>query len=295
MRSALLATADAIESFGTKLKRRSDRRRVVDRSTLADLEARHWSGVEATFVLSTGRCGTKLLSELLDAAGGAAVHHAPRPELVRVSRLAFENVADNPALYEEVFRTAREELLHQAVRYGKAYVEPNNRVTFFAPVIAAALPDSKFVHLIRHPADIVRSGIRRNWYLGSHAHDLGRIVPPPGSDAAQGWDAKDQIWKIGWMWQATNAFIDDFARSVDDHRVLRVRAEDLFSDEKTAAELLTFCGVEPPPPSTLRAILQRPVNAQTSGEFPTLENWTDEQRATLRDAAPLAAEYGYAI
>jgi hypothetical protein len=295
MRTALIATADAFESFGSRLKKRADRRRVVNTATLSDLESRGWTDVPATFVLSTGRCGTKLLSELLEVAGGAAVHHASRPELVRVSKLAFERIDDEPELFAEVFKTAREELLHESVRYGKAYVEPNNRVTFFAPAISKLLPDSRFVHLVRHPADIVRSGIRRNWYLGSHAHDFGRIVPRAGTPAADRWDERSQLWKIAWMWQATNEFIERFKEDVGPERVLFVRAEDLFDSADAAAETLRFCGVEPPPSSNIEVIIGRPVNAQKTGDFPRFDQWSDEQRAELRDAAPLALQYGYDV
>jgi hypothetical protein len=295
MRGMLIATADRLEAVGTKIKRRADRRRVADRVTLGELEARGWTGVAPTFVLSTGRCGTRLLTELLEAGDGAAVHHSPRPELVRVSRRAYEQIDGNRDLFVEVLKSAREELLHEAVRYGQAFVETNNRITFLAPAAATAFPEARFIHLIRHPADIVRSGIRRGWYSGQHAHDLGRIEPVPGTPAAEGWRERDPIWKIGWMWNETNAFIDRFLATLPEERYIRSRAEVLFNDVDEAERLVRFCGIAPADAAHVRALLSRPVNAQRTGDFPKVDQWTDAQRELLRDAAPLATAYGYDI
>ncbi len=296
MQGLLIAAADRLESVGTRIKRRADRRRVVNRVSLAELEQRGWSGVTPTFVLSTGRCGTRLLTELLEASGDVAVHHSPRPELVRVSRRAWEAFDEHPEMFVEVVKTAREEMIHEAVRYGQSYVETNNRVTFLAPAIARAFPESRFIHLIRHPADIVRSGIRRGWYSGQHAHDLGRIVPRPESHESDGWDARDPIEKIGWMWQETNRFIADFFASLgDDNRHITSRAEDLFASADECSRLVRFCDVEPPSTSRLATLISRPVNAQKTGDFPTFDAWSDEQRSMLRLVAPDAARWGYEL
>jgi hypothetical protein len=38
------------------------------------------------------------------------------------------------------------------------------------------MPNVKFVHLFRHPGEVVRSGMRRGWYNG-HPSDRYRIEP----------------------------------------------------------------------------------------------------------------------
>jgi hypothetical protein len=283
---------DALERF----RRRAERRRIVRNVTLGDMEAEQWVSAEPTFVLSTGRCGTKLLTLLLETSDHAAVHHAPRPELVRQSRLAFEQGDTNPALFDEVVRTAREELVLDAIRHGKAYVETNNRITFLAPAIERVFPSARYIHLVRHPADIVRSGIRRGWYSGAHAHDLGRIHPLPG-DPLHGdvWDGLDPIARIAWMWQQTNAFIERFLAQVPAARKAFATAEQLFGDVATAASLVEFCNVDAPANTAIATQLKRPVNAQRAGDFPTYDAWTDGQRDVLRDHAPLAATYGYEL
>jgi hypothetical protein len=169
----MISAADALESFASAPGRAGRPRSWRRYRRLGQQAGR----VEPVFVLSTGRTGAALLTELLLLADGVDVHHTPRPELVRVSRRAYEEIGGNLDLFVEVFKTAREELLLQSVRRGRRYVETNNRVTFFAPAAAVEFPDAKFIHLTRDPATFVRSGLRRNWYSGTHHHDIGRIVP----------------------------------------------------------------------------------------------------------------------
>lgn len=291
-----MSPIEALERLNERRRRRAERRRVVRNVTLGDMEAERWVSAEPTFVLSTGRCGTKLLTQLLETCEHVAVHHAPRPELVRQSRRAFEEGDESPELFDEVIKTAREELVLDAIRYGNAYVETNNRVTFFAPAIERVFPSARYIHLVRHPADIVRSGIRRGWYGGQHAHDLGRIHPLAGDPlTGDAWDSLDPIARIGWMWQQTNAFVERFLADVPASRKLFATAEQLFGDVAIAATMLEFCHVDPPANSAIAAQLKRPVNAQRGGDFPLLADWTDIQRELLRDQVPLAANYGYEL
>lgn len=292
MNKLLLRLAGALEYAARRIRSSRAGGRVVNPVSLADLEERGWDGVEPVFVLSTGRCGSMLLTHILEAAGGVRVAHTPRPELVRASRRAFEEIAEKPDFFVEVIKTVREEDIAEAHRFGDVYVETNNRITFFAPALARAFPSAKFVHLVRHPAAFVRSGIRRRWYQG-HPYDLGRIEPPDAE--ASGWRDRDPIEKIGWLWQATNDFVERFRPDVAEERFLFVRAEDLFADPATAAEILRFSGLSVLPEERLASFLQVPVNAQDRRDFPVYEEWAPEQRELLRRTAPLAERYGYSL
>jgi hypothetical protein len=291
----MISTADMLESFAKRLKRRAERPSIVRRTTLAELEATGWRGVEPVFVLSTGRTGTALLSELLQLAGGVDVYHAPRPELVRVSRRAYEQIGSDLDLFVEVLKTSREELVLQSVRHGRVYVETNNRVTFLAPAAAVAFPEARFIHLTRDPTSFVRSGMRRNWYSGTHHHDVGRIVPVGADPAAAAWEGWSRPAKIAWLWNETNRFIVDFFATIPAERHLFARAEDLFTDVDTARSLVEFCGARPPDDAVIAARIQAPVNVQRTGEFPSSDAWTDSERATIREITTLAGRFGYTI
>src|SRR5690625_7198839 len=65
---------------------------------------------------------------------------------------------------ENIFTAGREQHLRYAYKSEKRYIETNNQLTFFAPGLARMFPDAQFVHLYRHPGEVVRSGMRRGWF-----------------------------------------------------------------------------------------------------------------------------------
>ena len=244
--------------------------------------------VQPVFVLSTGRCGTKWLTELLAEQTGVLVNHALQPELVRQSKLAYENWQTHPQQQLEIVRAARDDLISAANSAHRTYIETNNRITFFAWQLIQAYPNSKFIHLYRHPADFVRSGMRRNWYNGSSA-DLGRITM---SDL-QKWKTLSQFEKIAWLWNETNAFISRFLKELSPSHYFIISSEVLFSDPERVKALCDFMQVKTISLDTIVKKQTKPVNVQKQGDFPRYEDWSLEQQEQLRAWCPLAEMYGY--
>ncbi|MBN1464396.1 sulfotransferase [candidate division KSB1 bacterium] len=283
-----------IADFFNRLTRTADgaaqRLLPLKRISLAACEGEKWQNVRPCFVLSTGRSGTLLLTKLLSLSPHLAVAHQPRPELIRASKLAFERVQDSPEVFRETLKSAREELLLEALRHDQIFVETNNRITFFAPVIRDVFPHARFIHLVRHPGDFVRSGIRRGWYSDKHEHDIGRIVPT--GQAQKLWDAWTPIEKIGWLWNETNQFIEEVKSALPADAFLFVKAEDLFADAEVTRNIFSFLGAPAPSLNTIRKNL-RPENVQKKGDYPRYRDWPDEDKRLLFQIAPLMEKYGY--
>lgn len=250
---------------------------------------------EPVFVLSTGRCGTELLTRLFDSTPGVACNHNENPELIHSSVLAWREGQEHFDAYVEAVRAGRFELMAEAKLRGRRYIETNCRITFFAPHLLALFPKARFIHLVRHPAAFVRSTVRRGAYEGTYA-DLGRISPREGQ-AADAWSNWDSIKRCSWLWAETNAFIEDFRLAVDPERFLRVSAEELFEDPSTFNRVLEHCGLSIQSESKVASRIAKPVNADTTSHgLGRYESWTDEQRASLQGlAASLAEKYGYSL
>jgi hypothetical protein len=245
-------------------------------------------------VLSTGRCGTKLLTHMLRRSSELDVSHRPVPELVYAGRLAYERPDDARDGLSLVAVATRYESVKASYLDGGQYVETNNRITFFARPLATVFESARFIHLMRHPGAFVRSGLRRRYYQGSR-HDEGRITPCPSDPWAERWPTLTALERVGWLWNATNAFVEQFKGGVDAERVLTVRAEDLFHDPAVAVGIFEFLQVEPPPRRVIRRLLARPVNVQRDGDWPSFDRWPEEDRCRLRAVAPLADRYGYEL
>ena len=274
-------------------KRLGHIRHLVSRHTAAAIES-VWRDVSCTFVLSTGRTGTATLTELFDHAQGVTAAHEPWPELLRERTEARYEVADQPGRYWSIFTRARAHRLLQAHRAGHQYVETSARLTFFAPVLHARMPNARFLYVHREPWDVVRSGMRRGWYR-DHPNDPHRIRPVPGEPAYEAWDAMTRFEQICWYWAAYNRFALDFYDAVGGDRVLMIRATDLFSGA-ALPEIFAFMGLNLPAEKVLERELDAQHNAQHAEHFPEAEAWTPEQRAALRTyAGPEMERLGYVL
>ena len=260
----------------------------------ADCEDQNWQNVRPCFVLSTGRNGTLLLNNLLQSAKNVFPIHQPSPELMRPSKLAYENISTHAEIFREIFKSAREEYLLQAARRQKVFIETNNRITFFAPIIRDVFPNSVFIHLVRHPGDFVRSGIRRKWYSGEHDHDIGRIVPTSG-EMKKLWQELSLIEKIGWLWNETNQFIEDFQKKKSPEDFMFVKAEELFSQPQITKNTFSFLKLDGFESKAVTKVLKKPANVQRKGHFPKYENWDNNDKERLRRFVPLAEKYGYQV
>lgn len=260
-------------------------RKVYDYGNLPD---QIFKDSEPVFVLSTGRCGTKLLTKLFETTVDGPVHHEPNPRMIYASRYAYEYKDAGIEMRKSAFLGGRYELLKDAYLKGKRYFETNNQITFFADSILEMIPKVKFIHLIRHPGDFVRSGIRRKYYNG-HDYDDGRIRLKD----KHLWDTYSQIQKIGWLWNETNGIIEDWKKNKIGENVITIQSELLFTDQSIFQSICNFVGITSPSENKIKQVLEKPVNVQTKGRFPTYEKWSVENKNELKKIAPLGYTYGY--
>lgn len=256
-----------------------------------------WEQSSALFMLSTGRSGTDTAHRLYSLSEQILALHEPAPRLAQERKQAFLGVHSDPARFESIFRTNRAGLVSSAMLQSKAYVETSARLTFFAPVIHQVMPNARFLFLHRHPADVVRSGMRRGWYV-DHVDDRDRIVPNPDSVAGQAWSHWTQFEKICWYWNSYNRFALDWIDSLASDqagRVLTLGSTDLFNaDERTSAALFELVGGQPPPAAVIAECLGTKHNAQQGGDFPGIKAWSaDERKILWRAVGETATRLGY--
>ncbi len=239
---------------------------------------RHLSQVQqpCVFVLSTGRTGTQNLAALLSLAKGVRALHEPRPKLFGLSHKAY-HYGNHPAVREtlaEAFIVARQDLILAWAACGAIYVETSPQVTFLAPTIARVCPTAKFIHLVRDPHAVVRSGMRRGWFQGQQA-DPYRITPLPQDPYYARWDTLTPFEKNAWLWAETNRWIHAFLTSLPPEHGLLVRAEDIFAgNQSTLEKLFAFVGAaDVPSEKAIQRVLRKRLNAQKQGDFPPPHDW----------------------
>lgn len=245
------------------------------------------------FTLSTGRVGTKTLAELGNLCSNVLAYHEPAPRLFRLSKYAYQCSGDDQfrTILQEAVHVARHELLTYSVYCDVGYLETSPQVTFLAPIIQKLWPQAKFIHLIRAPQDVIRSGMKRDWYAGGVA-DPTRITPLHRPDFFDAWPNYSPLQKNLWLWAETNRWISEFCSTLPANKTLLLRSEDIFNHEiKALEQFYRFSGNDLPSTQALEKILAKQLNRQVGGEFSEQayrrDDWGNELREFVSDTANL--------
>lgn len=249
------------------------------------------------FVLSTGRCGSLALERLLRRSRETEPFHRPRVLLSRGRFSRYRNdltivleqnfthyhvtVADEPAPWRRSYalwslRRSRRRLIDRVQRDGRIFVELNHGFAGFSPLLPEVFPDAVFVHLVRHPSDVVASfmrkfdpppmalpayvgpryGVRAAWvFRHGRIRSLSDRAPRPVRRfvAEHRYDRHlhpfervgselrertdlDPFEKTCWYWNEINRLAADLTDELGPARALRVRFEDLFHPDASDAQ-----------------------------------------------------------
>ena len=248
------------------------------------------------FVLSTGRCGTRLLTAILRRTGNCDVnHHAElASELQYPSRIAYESGDFSDEAMELIALCSRFEAIQTSYLHDRVFVETNNRITFLAPYLAKAFKNSKFIHLVRSPIGFVRSGVNSDFYLGGY-YDTGRIFPQD-AERRKEFYSYSQLKKVGWLWNETNRVIENFKSTLDSNRILTVKSEEMFKGTNVLENMVRFSGGKEIASDVLRRIASKRINSGQSTGLPSnFSKWRSEDQLELIETCPLASLYSYEL
>jgi len=158
------------------------------------------SSEKSVWCLSTGRVGSQTIAALGGLGSNINANHEPKPLLYGLSRLGYElgGNESSSAVFQEAIRTTR---VDQYTKNG-VYLETSPQVTFLIEHISSLLPESRFIHIVRSPSSVIRSGMRRDWYSGN-TNDLWRIRPK-SAEEQKDWESYSVFQKNVWLWAETN-------------------------------------------------------------------------------------------
>jgi len=263
-----------------------------DISDYSELPSEMFKEMAPIFVVSTGRAGSELLVKLFKKSNAGTVFHEPEPRMFLGSKLAYELGENQLDAKKIAFLNARFTLLRTAYLNDERYIETNNRTTFFMDAIAEIFPNSKFIHIIRHPGGFVRSGIRRNYYRGNEL-DFGRITPITSNPVSQQWDSLSQLEKIAWLWNETNDLIENVKSTLSKNRVFTLNSDELFKDPIMFQKMSTFLGLSDLDLNSISTIIKKPVNKQKQGIVVPWQSWDNQKINSLKKWTPLGRQYGF--
>ncbi len=255
------------------------------------------------FVLSTGRSGSKFVHHVFEQLDDTASYHEAFPTLQYFSNYAYQN-QENLDLLEAMFKAARFELILSAYNQKKVFIESNQCLVFYAPVINKLFNNARFIHLIRHPGDFIRSGVMKGWHLNDSIWESGRVRMQNDKE----WNNFNHIEKLAWVWVTTNAYIKSFLKTLDSKRYLVTRLEDIVSNHDYLANLKRFAGnmdevlpekikwLQSTKVNELHIHENEPPNMKKISSYPPYSQWSNEDKRKVRNiAGDLPLKFGYEI
>lgn len=260
------------------------------------------AGYEPVFFLTTGRSGSAFIEYTLKRIDSLEVYHEAFPRLMSFPNFAYHNANENVML-SKVFEASREELLLTAYLEKNIYVEANQCLVFFSKIIIKQFPNAKFVHLLRHPGDFVRSAIMKGWYKNDSIWENGRIRM---SDENL-WSNLSQLEKLSWAWKSIHNFIGELKES-NEKQFFTVKFEDIVTSKIEFEKMISFIN-----PSfnngsiQLDQLLERkinqlvissnePPNMFKLNDYPKYPTWAENDKQTLRKhCGVLSEKYDYKL
>jgi hypothetical protein len=256
-----------------------------------------------SFATGTGRCGTHFIAKLMEHEPEVAAIHERDPLLQAFHRYCkwYELPIDDEGFLQTTEAHIRRDLARHQLSFESS------------PTLAMSITEldqrfaPRFVFLVRHPRDVVKSYLHKGWYeapmvqqrpelaLGYQAgrkfqHFLGRIAPR--GDEFAPWNRLTRVGKLAWYWSALNRAALAKAKAIPAERWRMYKLEDF--DFAKYQEVATYFGFSP----RLTAQKFDEIRHARPGAQKNIPPaaWTDQEWSEFeRYAKPLADELGYTI
>jgi Sulfotransferase family len=213
------------------------------------------------FIVSSGRSGTAMLQKALSCVDGVEMQHEYMVQIIQpLAVRRYLGLVDDEECSRIIGQT-----YGAAVRCtdAKYWGDSSNKASWLIPDLAAALPEARFVHLVRDGRKVASSYFHK---LGDECYDdrsnavmqahYDGAVPPPPPEKKYWWpvprkndpDATrfrgfDQFQRIAWHWATINGVILEELAKLPPNRTLFVKLEELRSAPSQVRALYDFLGL----------------------------------------------------
>lgn len=244
------------------------------------------------FVMGSGRSGTQLISNLLDASGKAVVFHEPN-FLEDVSTMDILRQSPEQALrYWQEFRSV--ELYRRWMKAPKdmMYGEVNGTIRYQIQAIKHLFPEAKMLLMSRDGRGFVRSVMGWPQFYGPRSKGAFALAPLPGDPFEADWPTMNRFERICWSWQDTYELL---MRHIPHTHWLTLeqstRDFEYFDRQFTRNVGLTISREV-----WQQYVSRRSCNATKEYAFPAWEQWTDAQKqGFIRICGPTMRKLGYSV
>ena len=259
------------------------------RMRLGLLNSQEWSKVNKTFIVSTGRTGTKFFARFLNKLDNVYAKHEPKPDFLNLAIDYVRNRVKERKVINTIEKNRRALAKDVKRKEAEFYVESNNRFFSLLDFLDDIFNNFKIVHIIRDGRDYVRSGMGRIWYTKEDTDPRMKASYFPNDPYYDKWDEMSRFEKICWRWQKKDGFILD---SIEDmSNVITVKFADIFKDKKHSGlyQICDYIGLDK---SEVRKIVKEMMNRKVNStkEY-AISKWTEWDIRKKRQFDEIAGDH----
>lgn len=244
-----------------------------------------WKNIEATFIVSTGRTGTKFFGEFFTKNFKNAYSvHEPGPDFLEQSVLYRQGKLDANSF-------AKQLKFHRSLICKKLYqenipiyIESNNNITSSIGLIEKVFPKHKIIFVVRDPKSYMVSSFNKIHGAGPGGYRLFsdndfrlRLTADmlPNDPYFGKWKDMTRFEKLCWHWVTYNEMILEHLKT---NKGLTLKFEDIFSDDVSSIQkIIEFIGLDASGVDLEKELGIR-ANISKNKEIKGYESWTEEQR-----------------
>lgn len=204
------------------------------------------SGLQIVFIISTGRTGTEAISKYFKENFAQVLSvHEPGPDFLHLGNKVYqkEGSLTSTKIFERIYFLRYLILKIAQFKNKKYYIESNNRLFSLVPYLKIAFPKAKFIYITRNGANIVRSGVSRDFFTEDERYP--KIYPKKENPYYQDWKNFSSFEKTCWWWQEKDSIV--YNSIISDEQSLIIKFEDLFKNESfhyNLKKILDFINID---------------------------------------------------
>jgi len=280
-----------------------------------------WKDLNPKFIISTGRTGTKFLSNFFNMLSNEIdARHEPSPSIIK---LRHKFGTGKISIEKAIKKFKRKKVgLYDSIQK-PFYIESNPGLSSLIPVIKNIFPSYKIIHVIRDGRDWVRSTINRGIYSSILDRSLTPIIPllrpfVPSKTKInkfkkinfnaylrdiwrfraldfkndpyyQKWAYMSQFEKNVWLWNKIDDMI--FREIKDDPNAKTIKFENIFDKEKGYQginDIIHFFDLDNLSKSSnlnIDHIFSKKINLSPLYSFPTWKFWNKNYTKQFNEIA----------
>lgn len=248
---------------------------------------------KSTFILSTGRTGTKFLADLLSQLDDVIALHEPKPSrILQAWSSAYAEGRVSDEYMRRVLVAKRKRLFRDMD--ASLYVESNHFIDGFVEHINELVQNPMIVHVVRDPRDFITSMINRGndtgWKLLVNKYVPYWAYTAPGYKRT----TMTPIEREACHWLGMNRLLSEYGKLHDNYHLFAF--EDLFRSEKSLQDVFRTIGLDDDQINQLDTSRAEKNPSRITGKkaMPSWHDWSDQECQTVQKiCGPLMKEYGY--